>query len=38
VDTVVREDDKHCYLRLHYENGVEVPSWMASDGDARMFV
>ncbi len=32
VRTVERADDKHRYLMLGYRGGVEVPSWMASDG------
>ncbi|HEV7670007.1 MAG TPA: AAA family ATPase [Thermoanaerobaculia bacterium] len=32
VRTVERADDKHHYLMLGYRGGVEVPSWMASDG------
>lgn len=31
-----REDDKHTYLMLCYEGGLEVPSWSASDGTLRM--
>lgn len=31
-----REDDKHKYLVLQYEGGLEVPSWMASDGTLRL--
>lgn len=33
---VLREDDKHSYLMLRYRGGLEVPSWMASDGTLRM--
>jgi predicted ATPase len=36
VRTVERADDKHRYLMLSYENGIEVPSWMASDGTLRL--
>lgn len=36
VSTVEREDDKHRYLKVHYENGLEVPSWMVSDGTLRL--
>jgi predicted ATPase len=35
VRVVEPEDDKHRYLVLCYENGLEVPSWMASDGTLR---
>lgn len=31
-----REDDKHRYLILQYTGGLEVPSWMASDGTLRL--
>lgn len=34
--TIEREDDKHRYLMLRYRNGLEVPSWMASDGTLRL--
>ena len=36
VGVVEREDDRHAYLRLRYKSGVEVPSWMASDGTLRL--
>ena len=36
IRTVERADDKHRYLMLAYANGVEVPSWLASDGTLRM--
>jgi predicted ATPase len=36
VDTVEREDDRHRYIVLCYENGLRVPSWMASDGSMRL--
>lgn len=36
IDTIEREDDKHRYLRIHYQNGLKVPSWMASDGTLRL--
>ncbi|MCE5243681.1 MAG: ATP-binding protein [Syntrophobacteraceae bacterium] len=36
IRTVQRPDDKHCYLTLEYEEGLIVPSWMASDGTLRM--
>lgn len=35
VRTIVREDDRHRYLMLRYRGGLEVPSWMASDGTLR---
>ena len=36
VGVVERQDDRHAYLRLRYESGVEIPSWMASDGTLRL--
>ncbi|MEW5897574.1 MAG: ATP-binding protein [Bacillota bacterium] len=36
IQTIVREDDKHCYLVLVYRGGLSVPSWMASDGTLRL--
>jgi predicted ATPase len=36
VRTVEREDDKHRYLLLRYRGGLEVPSWVASDGTLRL--
>jgi len=29
-------DTKHRYLRIHYNEGFRVPSWMASDGTLRL--
>lgn len=36
VNTIEREDDRHRYLRVRYRNGLEVPSWMVSDGTLRL--
>jgi predicted ATPase len=36
VRTIVRKDDNHRYLILQYPGGLEVPSWMASDGTLRL--
>jgi predicted ATPase len=36
IRTVEREDDRHRYLMLRYKDGLEVPSWVASDGTLRM--
>ena len=36
IRTVEREDDRHRYLKLVYTGGLEVPSWMASDGTLRL--
>lgn len=36
IRTVERPDDRHRYLMLKYQGGLEVPSWMASDGTLRL--
>jgi len=36
VRTVLRPEDKHRYIVLLYENYLEVPSWMVSDGTLRI--
>lgn len=36
VRTVERKDDRHRYLILEYDGGLEVPSWVASDGTLRL--
>ncbi len=36
IRTVEREDDKHRYLTICYRGGLEVPSWVASDGTLRL--
>lgn len=36
IRTVERPDDKHRYMVLIYKDGLEVPSWMASDGTLRL--
>ena len=38
IRVVEREDDRSTYLMLVYTTGVEVPSWMASDGTMRFLV
>jgi len=35
IKTVERPDDKHRYLAIKYQGGLEVPSWMVSDGTLR---
>lgn len=35
ISTVERPDDKHRYLVVHYNGGIDVPSWMVSDGTLR---
>jgi predicted ATPase len=36
IRTVERADDRHRYMMLMYKDGLEVPSWMASDGTLRL--
>ncbi len=36
INTVERADDRHRYLKVRYRNGLEVPSWMVSDGTLRL--
>lgn len=36
IRTVTRQDDMHRYLFVEYEGGLEVPSWLVSDGTLRM--
>lgn len=36
ITTIVRDEDRHCYLMIHYSGGAEVPSWLASDGTLRL--
>lgn len=35
IRVVEREEDRSAYLMLRYKTGVEVPSWMVSDGTLR---
>ena len=36
IRTVLREEDRHRYVIIDYENGVAVPSWMISEGTLRL--
>ena len=36
IRTIERPDDRHRYLAICYDGGLEVPSWMASDGTLRL--
>ncbi|MBM3143782.1 MAG: ATP-binding protein [Chloroflexi bacterium] len=36
IRTVEREDDRHRYLIITYTGGLEIPSWVASDGTLRL--
>jgi hypothetical protein len=36
IRTVEREDDRHRYLLVKYRGGIELPSWVVSDGTLRL--
>lgn len=36
IRTIENKDDKHRYLIIRYQGGLEVPSWVASDGTLRL--
>lgn len=36
ITTVEREEDRHRYIKIKYANGIEVPSWLVSDGTLRL--
>ena len=36
IRTVERPDDRHRYLVIDYQSGLDVPSWMVSDGTLRL--
>jgi predicted ATPase len=36
ITTVIRPEDRHCYVVIEYTNGARVPSWLASDGTLRL--
>lgn len=36
VTTRERDEDRHRYLVVQYENGLEAPSWLVSDGTLRL--
>ena len=36
VTTKEREEDRHRYLVITYQNGLEAPSWLVSDGTLRL--
>lgn len=36
VRVVEREEDRHLYIKVRYASGVEVPSWLVSDGSLRL--
>ena len=36
IMTVVRPEDRHCYMIYEYKEGLRVPSWLVSDGTLRL--
>jgi predicted ATPase len=36
IITVVREEDRKRYIKVKYKSGIEVPSWLVSDGTLRL--
>jgi len=36
IETVVRPEDRHRYLRVVYKTGLKIPSWVLSDGTLRL--
>jgi predicted ATPase len=36
IRTIEREEDRHRYLVVEYDNGAVVPSWLVSDGTLRL--
>ena len=36
VSTIERPDDRNRYMVVEYENGLQAPSWVVSDGTLRM--
>jgi predicted ATPase len=36
IITIERQEDRHRYLVVRYGDGLEVPSWMTSDGTLRL--
>lgn len=36
IEIIEREDDKHRYMRILYDNNMRIPSWLVSDGTLRL--
>ncbi len=36
IRTVLRPEDRHRYLMVRFRNGIEVPSWVLSEGELRL--
>jgi hypothetical protein len=37
ISVTERDEDRHRYLVVEYENGLRAPSWVVSDGTLRLF-
>lgn len=37
IGIVERQEDKHKYILVQYQNGGKIPSWLVSDGTLRLF-
>jgi predicted ATPase len=37
IEIIERQEDKHKYILVHYQNGGKIPSWLVSDGTLRLF-
>jgi len=35
IRTIEREEDRHRYIKLRYANGLDIPSWLVSEGTLR---
>ena len=36
IKTFERPEDRHCYMIYEYQGGLQVPSWLVSDGTLRL--
>jgi predicted ATPase len=36
IRTILRPEDRHRYLMVRFKNGIEVPSWVLSEGELRL--
>ena len=36
IATIERPEDKHCYMIYEYAGGLDLPSWLVSDGTLRL--
>jgi predicted ATPase len=37
IEIIERQEDKHKYILVQYQNGGKIPSWLVSDGTLRLF-